>query len=390
MYKSYAYLTVVFNLAVMVVFQTLLSQKSSELSAGQIEVEKAFPNLLFKRPVDLQDARDGSSRLFVVEQEGVIRVFENSPDAIRAKVFLDLRDRVQYDEGEEGLLGMAFHPDFKKNGYFFVNYTASDPLRTVIARFEVKTAGADHADPDSQEIFLEFLQPYSNHNGGQIGFGPDGFLYIATGDGGAAADPYGNGQNLKTLLGKILRVDVNKKSNSKNYAIPKDNPFAGHKEYREEIYAYGLRNPWRFSWDKAGRLWTGDVGQNKFEEIDIIEKGGNYGWNIMEGFHCFKPAENCPAEGLKLPVVEYSHDEGLCVTGGFVYEGDAVKNLRGHYVYADYVNGKIWALRYKEGKNRKPLEIAHTHLNISSFGVDVRGELYLCAFDGKIYRFAER
>ena len=264
----------------------------------------AFPGLSFTRPVDLQYPPDNTNRIFVVEQAGVISVFPNDKSASTRNTFLDIREKVDDQGNEEGLLGLAFHPDYKTNGYFYVNYTAANPNRTVISRFKVSSADPGQADPASEMELLTFAQPYSNHNGGQVSFGPDGFLYIAVGDGGSGGDPQDHGQNRSTLLATILRIDVNKQEDGKPYGIPADNPFAGNNQgYREEIYAYGLRNPWRFSFDAAnGRLWTGDVGQNAYEEIDIVEKGGNYGWNTMEGNHCFEPKSGCDRAGLKPPV----------------------------------------------------------------------------------------
>lgn len=356
------------------------------------QVTVAFPKLSFTRPVDLQHANDNSNRLFVAEQRGIISVFKNDASASSKSTFLDIRDKVEDNGNEEGLLGLAFHPQYKTNGYFYVNYTARNPDRTVISRFRVSAYNPEVADPESEVVLLTFDQPYSNHNGGQVSFGPDGYLYIGVGDGGSGGDPKGHGQNLKTLLGSILRIDVNKQENGKKYAIPADNPFAGNKSgYKEEIYAYGLRNPWRLSFDPVTKkLWTGDVGQNAYEEIDIIEKGGNYGWNIMEGKHCFEPSRNCNQQGLKLPVWEYPRNEGVSITGGFVYRGPSLPELKGKYIYADYGSGKIWVLDATNVNNPVNTILVESNLNISSFGVDPKNELYICAFDGKIYRIVNR
>ena len=350
-------------------------------------VKEAFPNLSFNRPVDLQHAGDNSNRIFVVEQEGIIYVFTNDASATGKKVFLDIRSKVDDAGNEEGLLGLAFHPDYETNGYFYVNYTATNPDRTVISRFNV-SSNVDQADAASEKVLLTFAQPYSNHNGGQVSFGPDGFLYIATGDGGSGGDPHDNGQNRATLLGKILRIDVNKQENGKEYGIPTDNPFAGNSSgYKEEIYAYGLRNPWRFSFDADnGRLWTGDVGQNAYEEIDVIVKGGNYGWNTMEGNHCFEPSSGCDRNGLKLPIHEYGRGSGISITGGFVYRGPTLTGLKGKYIYADYGSRKVWALDHSDMNKPINTELIEANFNISSFGVDQNNEVYICAFDGKIYR----
>lgn len=344
---------------------------------------EAFPNLTFRRPTDLQSPRDGTNRLFVVEQDGVIRVFQNRPEEKNSTVFLDLGARVNKDGNEMGLLGLAFHPQFKSHPVFFVDYTATKMTRRItrVSRFAVsKYPGA--ADAASEETVIEIGQPYSNHNGGQVAFGPDGMLYIALGDGGAAGDPNGNAQDPRSLLGKLLRIDVAKKP----YAIPPDNPFRGSDSSRPEIFAWGLRNPWRFSFDRAsGQLWTGDVGQNTFEEIDIIEKGKNYGWDCREGMHPYEPerdqSDRCQgATGWVDPVWEYGRDQGISVTGGYVYRGHALPDLVGWYVYADYGSGNIWALRMENGKAVNRL-LTKGNILISTFGVDENDELYICEHD---------
>jgi glucose/arabinose dehydrogenase len=353
---------------------------------GGVELETAFPALSFVRPLALVSPPDSSHRLFVVEQAGRIYVFPNDRNVKKAKLFLDIRKLV-YDEGnEEGLLGLAFHPSYGRNGYFYVNYNASHPVRSVIARFRASPTNPDAADPSSEQVLLEYDQPFSNHKGGQVAFGADGYLYIGTGDGGSAGDPYGNGQNTGTLLGKILRIDVDNPADGKNYGVPPDNPFVGTRA-RPEIYAYGLRNPWRFSFDPpTGTLWVADVGQDEIEEVDIVEKGKNYGWNIMEGTNCFKPSSNCDTTGLVLPVWEYTHRVGICIIGGYVYHGARRPDLEGTYLCADYGNGKIWSLSRSAGGAVTSREIAYTHLPIVSFGLDDTQELYLCSFEGKIYR----
>lgn len=356
---------------------------------GQFQLESAFPHLRFTRPVDLQHPGDGTDRVFVVEQPGVIKVFENTAAVSTAKVFLDIQDRVNDSGEEEGLLGLAFHPNYENNGYFYVDYTAANPRRTVVARYTVSRTEPDQADKNSELVLLEISQPFSNHNGGQIAFGPDGYLYIAMGDGGSGGDPYGNGQNLKTLLGKILRIDVDNPAAGRYYGIPSDNPFVNNTSgYKEEIYAYGLRNPWRFSFDPVtGWLWAADVGQNRIEEVDIIEKGKNYGWNIMEGSDCYNPPSGCNMTGLVKPIWEYNHDVGNSITGGYVYRGMTVPQLVGTYICADYISGRIWSLHYDGINPVVNTELLDTRLFISSFGIDKNNELYLCAFDGKIYRF---
>ncbi|MDX1638213.1 MAG: PQQ-dependent sugar dehydrogenase [Balneolaceae bacterium] len=348
---------------------------------------EAFPNLSFTRPVDLQHSGDSSSRLFVVEQRGIISSFNNDRSVSERTLFLDLEDRVDDRGNEEGLLGLAFHPEYETNGYFYVNYTTSDS-KTRISRFRVSQDNPLQADPNSELVLLSFDQPYGNHNGGQVSFGPDGYLYIAVGDGGSGGDPRGHGQNRSTLLGSILRIDVDAAEGNRNYGIPPDNPFAGNDQgFREEIYAYGLRNPWRFSFDaENGQLWTGDVGQNSYEEIDIIENGGNYGWNTMEGNHCFQPSRGCDRTGKEIPVWEYGRSQGISVTGGFVYRGPTLAELTGQYIYADYASGRVWALDISDNSNPVNTQITQAGFDIASFGVDREKELYLCGFDGKIHK----
>ena len=365
------------------------NESTDEVMPLNIEVETAFPNLSFTRPVDLQSSNDGSNRLFVIEQAGIIRSFDNNPQVAETQVFLDIRDQVNDRGNEQGLLGLAFHPDFATNGFFYVNYTVDNPNRTFVSRFTVNSGNPNVADKGSELVILTFDQPFANHNGGQLAFGPDGFLYIATGDGGSGGDPQNHGQDRSTLLGNILRIDVNASAGALNYTIPADNPFVGNNEnIREEIYAYGFRNPWRMSFDpQSGRLWTGDVGQNAFEEIDIVEKGGNYGWKIMEGSRCFPEDAACERDGLVLPVWDYAQQgNGFSVTGGHVYRGTAIPELQGSYVYGDFVSGNIWALEGDTPDNATNTLLIDTELGIASFGTDQNNELLICAFDGKIYR----
>ncbi len=364
--------------------------KTSDLNVledleNSFDIINAFPGLSFVQPLELQNAADGSGRIFVVEKSGKIFLIRN-PEAQIAELFLDISGRVDNDGGEKGLLGLAFHPDFKNNAYIFVNYTTHDS--TIVSRFMVNQDNSNSVDAESEEIIITFKQPYSNHNGGKIEFGPnDGFLYISTGDGGSAGDPQNNGQSLNTLLGKILRIDIDSENNGLNYSIPSDNPFKDNQEnYREEIYAYGLRNPWKFSFDYNGNLWVADVGQDSIEEINIVEKGKNYGWNIMEGSNCYEPPTGCNPEGLELPIYEYEHPLGKSITGGHVYNGKAIPQLKGIYVYADFVTGYIWGLEYAEGNALSNYTLAKTNLNISSFGLDEEQELYFTSFDGKIYK----
>ncbi len=347
-------------------------------------VVEAFPSLEFRRPVDLQSPRDGTNRLFVVEQAGVVRVFTNRADTRASTAFLDIQDRVNTDGNEMGLLGLAFSPSFETDKTFFVDYTASKWTRRItrVARFRADASGST-ATPNSENIVIEIAQPWSNHNGGQVAFGPDGMLYIAMGDGGSAGDPQGNGQNLGALLGKILRLDVSKRP----YAIPADNPFRGDTHgWKEEVWAYGLRNPWRFSFDReSGELWTGDVGQVTWEEVNVVEKGKNYGWDCMEGSGPYEPTHErssaCADAGDFVgPVWAYGRTEGISITGGYVYRGTALPDLVGWYVYADYGTGRVWALRDGGGEAENRL-LVDTDLMISSFGVDDADELYICAHD---------
>jgi glucose/arabinose dehydrogenase len=326
--------------------------------------------------------------MFVVEQEGIIYTFNNSESVTSKEVFLDISDKVLYG-GEQGLLGLAFHPNYASNGYFYLNYIVDNPRRTVVSRYSVLSNDTNQANHTSEFAILEVPQPFTNHNGGQIAFGPDGYLYIALGDGGSGGDPLNHGQNRSTLLGSILRLDVDSSSDTP-YSIPNDNPFIGNlNDYREEIFAYGLRNPWRFSFDfMTGDLWAADVGQNKIEEIDIITNGGNYGWKIMEGSLCYSPTTGCNETGLITPIFEYSHDIGNSITGGYVYRGSLLTTLYGYYIYADYGSGRIWALSYTDSTVQNYL-INDTSLNIVSFGVDQGNELYICAFDGKIHKLVE-
>jgi len=329
--------------------------------------------------VGLYGAGDNNT-LFVVEQAGTIKVFENSKNTSTSTVFLDITDQVLFS-GEQGLLGLAFDPNYSSNYNFYVDYVAANPTRTIIARYTVNTSNPNVADKTSELKVLEVAQPYSNHKGGQIAFGPDGYLYIAMGDGGGAGDPQGNGQNLSTLLGKILRIDVNKSSIGGGYGIPAENPFAGNSlGYREEIYAYGFRNPWRFSFDAAGMLWVGDVGQDRREEIDLVEKGKNYGWNTMEGTLPYDPPSGVNQTGLEPPVYEYDHTLGESITGGYVYNGPD-SPLTGYYIYGDYVSGRIWAL----SRSYENYLLVDSNLPISSFGVDGNNNLYICSYDGRIY-----
>lgn len=361
------------------------------LRAGEnnrVTLVKAFPNLSFDSPVFFCHSNDGTNRVFVEEQRGVIRVFANDSTASNTEVFLDIDGRVT-SGGEMGLLGLAFHPNYSGNGYFYVNYTTTQngPRRTVISRF---SAQGNQADPNSELIILEVAQPFSNHNAGMIDFGGDGYLYISLGDGGSGGDPQNNGQNRTTLLGSLLRIDVDNPAAGLNYGIPADNPFVGEGGgVREEIFAYGLRNAWRFSIDKeSGEIWAGDVGQSAKEEIDLIEKGGNYGWRIMEGFNCFNPSSGCDQNGLTLPIVDHDRSVARSITGGYIYRGTARPEFTGAYIYGDFETGIIWLLRYENSQVAADSLLLDTALNISSFGIDAQNELYLLDyFAGEIYKF---
>ena len=369
-----------------------------------VGVERAFPDLSFERPVIVTHADDGSDRVFVAEQEGVIKVFPNDQQVEEADVFLDINKQVVYrdNKNEEGLLGFAFHPNYRKNGHFFLYYTTTDAdLTSVVTRFTVSKDDPNQADPESEMELMRIKQPYWNHNGGTLAFGTDGMLYIALGDGGNGSDPHGNGQNLTTLLGSILRIDVDRQDTGRNYAIPKDNPFVGttvpaggggEKQIpaAPEIYAYGFRNVWRLSFDrKTGALWAADVGQSLWEEINIVQAGGNYGWNVRESQHWFRPDGNDERTDLIDPIWEYHHDMGKSITGGGVYRGSRVPKLVGKYVYADYVSGLLWALDYDEdlGKVRGNYSLTGKKQPVMSFGEDQSGELYFTTPFGQLFRF---
>jgi glucose/arabinose dehydrogenase len=357
-----------------------------------IQLVNAFPNLTFTKPVFLTHSHDGTNRIFVVQQNGLIRVFPNDSAVTSYSTFLDVSSRINASSGEEGLLGLAFHPQYKSNGYFYVNYTAPNPRRTVVAKYSVDPSDPNRADPLSEVKILEIDQPFSNHNGGMLMFGHDGCLYIGTGDGGSGGDPYNNAQNPGVLLGKMLRINVDSTEATMNYSIPSDNPFKGNTQgYREEIWAWGLRNPWRFSQDPVtGEIWVGDVGQNEWEEVDLLQKGANYGWRITEGTHCYNPPSGCDMTGITPPVKEYSHASNDCsITGGYVYRGKLRPDLVGAYVYGDYCTGRIWELRYGSGRVTSDSLLIRAPFQISSFGTDQENELYICSYsNGAIYRFA--
>ncbi len=342
------------------------------------------------RPIYLTHASDGSGRLFVVEQVGKILIVRDG--IVLATPFLDLSDLISPqalsgDYSERGLLGLAFDPAYADNGRFFVNYTDRDG-NTVLARYRVSADDPDRADPASAEQLLYVQQPFANHNGGDLAFGLDGYLYMTLGDGGSGGDPQGNGQNLGTLLGKIIRLDV---SGDQGYTIPANNPFASSASARPEIWAWGLRNPWRFSFDRAtGDFLIADVGQNNWEEVDFqpaASAGGeNYGWNAYEGTHDYsgQPA----ASEVVMPVLEYSHDGGRCsVTGGYVYRGASLPALQGYYFYGDWCTGTIWAAQPDSSGTWQAVVSLESGRSISSFGEDEAGELYLVDYSGSVLRF---
>jgi uncharacterized repeat protein (TIGR03806 family) len=353
---------------------------------GDFGFEVAFPRLRFSRPLYIAHPNDGTDRLFVLEQDGVIHSFDNRADAPGTEVALDIRSKVYRRHNEEGLLGMAFHPDFKRNRFVFLHYSANPPRRGVISRFKMDAAGRK-IDPKSERVILEQEQPYGNHNGGMIEFGPDGYLYISFGDGGAANDPHGHGQNRRTWLAAMLRIDVDKGS---PYSVPPDNPFVKDANSRPEIWAYGLRNIWRFSFDRVtGECWGGDVGQDRYEEIDILKRGGNYGWNVREGKQPFGRGGGGGGGPFEEPVIDFNRSEARSITGGYVYRGKKLPGLYGAYLYADYETGNVWALRW-DGRKVVENKLLGRGRNISSFGEDRDGEVYFCSFDGQIYRFVER
>jgi quinoprotein glucose dehydrogenase len=388
----------------------------------KIELEPVFPSLQIDRPVWMSEAPDGSGRFFVVGQAGKILVMKKGSDGGGAKEFLNIVDRHPYFENEDGLLGLAFHPGFKTNGLFYIYYTQKNPadqnlkpqnylFRSIVSEFKVSATDPDKADMTSERILLEVPQPFWNHKGGELAFGPDGYLYLGLGDGGLGGDPFGSGQSTSTLLAKMLRIDVNTRSTVKTgwrtqelqYGIPRDNPFVNEPDggsfARKEIFAYGLRNPWRYSFDRqTGDLWVGDVGQDLWEEVDLVTNGGNYGWSVREGAHHFKPGP--PGAQYIDPVMEYTHRQNLqsqgmfpdhptgnCVIGGYVYRGKKYPALEGVYIYCDYSPGNIYGLRYDRDAQKVT---AHGTLlkqpkSITSFAEDADGDIYALTQDGQIY-----
>jgi glucose/arabinose dehydrogenase len=370
---------------------TPLATASSTLSAPTFPAAVSLEPVLsgFESPVFVTHAGEespGASRLFVVEQAGRIQLVENG--SVQPTPFLDITDRVGSERNEQGLLSVAFPSDFATSEVFYVNYTDRRG-DTVIARYRLMAGDPRQADANSEQKILQIEQPAANHNGGQLQFGPDGYLYIGTGDGGQAGDPWGNAQNPDVLLGKMLRIDVTR---TDTYEIPGDNPGLNQPGARPEIWATGVRNPWRFSFDRAtGDLYIADVGQNLYEEVNVqaaASPGGeNYGWDVMEGSHCFEPPGGCDSEGLVLPVAEYDHGLGCSVTGGYVYRGTGFPQIAGVYFYGDFCSGNIWGLRQEEPGEWETALLLDTDLNITSFGEDSDGELYVIGYsDGTIYQ----
>ncbi len=387
-----------------------LVERSNRLAG--IKLERVFTNLSFNQPTFLTHAGDGSNRVFVTERRGVIYVFPNTPSVTTAqrKIFLDLSGRVEsrvFGSGENGFFAMAFHPDFAQNRKFYVSYTDTieghirtnkiGAMMSRVSELQMSQTNPDSANPASERILLELEQPWDNHNGGQIAFGKDGYLYLSLGDGRAPNDTLKNGQNPMNWFGTVLRIDVDNQDPGLQYRVPPDNPFVGNtKGWKEEIYAYGFRNPWRFSFDRfSGTLWLADVGEKRAEEIDIVASGGNYGWSIMEGLQCFR-ATTCDMTGLTLPVFEYTREgkgNTVTVTGGYVYRGSnpSLAALQGLYIYGDYGFKAIWGLEYANGVVKNNIQIATSSQGISSFGEDEAGEIYVVGYSStgsQIFRFA--
>ena len=362
-------------------------------STPELIFEPVHGQLKFSEPVQVVFEDSKESNMYVVEKRGVIHSVSLDEEANQRQVFLDIRDRVDVGHSEEGLLSLAFHPNYKENQEIFVWYTSHNPRRMILSSFMI---GDDLGKPDKEKekIILEVGQPWGNHNGGTIMFGPDGYLYLGIGDGGGSNDTMDNSQNTKSMLGKIIRINVDQEGENKTYSVPDDKPFTKRDGFLPEIWAYGLRNPWRMSFDiTTGKLWVADVGQNKWEEIDIIEKGGNYGWNTKEGSHIFMNKEQ--KEKSIDPIYEYGRFSGGSVTGGFVYRGENIPDLDGMYLFSDYLSGRTWALQQKSTRKDKYKSHRVTKkqkLFISSYGQDASGELYVCGFEspyaqeGKIYR----
>ncbi|WP_009965167.1 PQQ-dependent sugar dehydrogenase [Verrucomicrobium spinosum] len=386
---------------------TLLSALAVGLlavDASAYTLKPAYPNVVTELPTSAIIPPDGSNRLFLLQQRGKILVLPKDESSADAKVFLDFTSRaMEAKDGkfEEGLLGLAFHPEFAKNRKFYVYYSQQDPKRSIVSEFQVSEGDPNQADLKTERILLEVPQPFWNHNSGNLLFGPDGSLYIAFGDGGKRDDVTRTAQNPFSLLGKILRIDVNTKQGSRQYGLPADNPFPNVNGTRPEIYALGLRNPWGLSFDADGTLWCADVGQDIWEEINLIEKGGNYGWSYREGARPFPIRTDAPPADAKFiePIHEYPHSDGISITGGFIYRGEKLPNLKGAYIYGDWAFGKIWALKYdKAGKKvisnelifQAPLNPKGQGLmKPSAFCEDLNKEILVLDWNGKLHRVEE-
>lgn len=351
--------------------------------------EPVFNQLEFSFPVGLRFVNDGVARVFVVEHRGLIKVMDHDTSVTDAQLFLDLSERIQTQPLGE-LLGLAFHPDYGENGYFFVRYKLENPHRTVLSRFSRSATDPLRADPESEVILLEIETPdnLNNHHGGDLAFGPDGYLYVPMGDGGVQFDEIGNAQSPSSLLGKVLRLDVDQPSEGLNYGIPADNPFVGVPGWREEIYALGLRNPWRLTVDsQTGDVWVGDVGENDWEEINRIEPGQNYGWPVMEGPECLFGGFSCDHTAFTEPVWSYPHEVGVSVTGGYVYRGNGIPELTGKYIFADWAMGDFFSLRLGENDEVEVEMLRDDPFNITTFAEDADGELYVARyFNGTIQK----
>lgn len=379
-----------------------------------LELKPAFPAMTFDRPLWLEEIPDGSKRMVLIEQAGRIWLLPADRNSGEKKLFLDITDRKPLVQNEEGLLAFAFHPQFRSNGKFYIYYTQQAPKRNVLTELQVFKSDRSIGDLSSERLILSIPQPYWNHDGATVIFGKDGYLYVSTGDGGSGGDPHNVGQSLHHLLGKILRIDVDSRTGRLPYGIPKDNPFVAKNQdgtlkadpfdtkpegQRPEIWAYGLRNVWRMSLDReTGDLWAGDVGQNNWEEVNLITKGGNFGWSIREGFHSHKDLKT--RSTMIDPVLEYAHKKellaeckfpkhglGISITGGYVYRGKKIPALQGAYVYADFQMGTIWGLRYADGKVTAHATLVKEDPSrlVASFAEDREGELYMLSLGGKVY-----
>ncbi len=368
-------------------FALILALVVSELSYSQpFQFVNAFPSVTFSDPLYVTHSNDGSNRVFVVEKTGRIKVLPNDSTTSDSRVFLDVTNKIA-SGSERGLLGLAFHPNYASNGYFFVNYTRSGDGATIVSRFSRSSGDPNKADSLSELIYLTVSQPFSNHNGGIIFFGLDGFLHIGMGDGGSGGDPGNRAQNVNELLGKVLRINVDSASGGNNYSIPPTNPFA-QGGGRAEIFTIGMRNPWRISQDPVtGLIWCGDVGQDAWEEVDILEVGRNYGWRCYEGNATYNTSGCGPSTNYTFPIKVYQNILSDCsITGGFVYRGQRRPELTGQYIYADYCSRKVWRLKYENGVVTGDSLIATAPTSVYSFGIDQNNELYMCGPGGVVYR----